>query len=57
MVEFDQRIVAKIFIFRLVNIDNFLVKNCYSLVTFNYLISYLQLIIIRNSQIWQKFST
>jgi len=36
MIEFDQRIVAKIFIFQLVNFDYYLVKNDYSLDTFNY---------------------
>jgi len=54
MVKFDQRIVAKIFIIQLFNFD-FFVKFDYSLVTFNYSISYLQLT-IRNSEIWLKFS-
>jgi len=48
MVKFDSRIVAKIFIFQLVNFD-------YFLITFNYSISHLQLT-IRNSQIRLKFS-
>jgi len=55
MVKFDWKIVAKIFIFQLVNLDLFLVKNVYSLVTFNILIYHLQLT-IRNSQIRLKFS-
>jgi len=55
MVKFDERKVDKIFIFQLVNLDYFLVKNEYSLVTFNYSISYLQLV-IGNSPICLKFS-
>jgi len=36
MVKFAKRIVAKIFIFQLVNFDYSLVNNDYSLVPFNY---------------------
>jgi len=50
------RIVVKIFTFRLVNFDYFLVKNGYSLVTFNYSISHLQLT-MRNGQIRPEFSS
>ena len=51
MVKFDWGIVAKIFVFPLVNLKK--VKNNYSLNTFNYPISHLQLD-NRNSQIWLK---
>jgi len=51
---FDLRIAAKVFMFSWVNFDYFLVKNDYSLVTFNYSISHLQLT-FRNSQICLRF--
>ena len=41
---FDWTIVAKTFIFQWNNFDYFLVKNDYSLITFNYSVSRLQLI-------------
>jgi len=52
----DWRIVAEVLIFQLVDFDYFVVKNEYSLVTFNNPISHLQRT-IKNSKIWLKFSS
>jgi len=49
-VEWSKRVVAKIFIFQLVNFDYFPLTNDYSLVSFNDSISHFQLT-IRKSQI------
>jgi len=53
--ENGQILVAKIFLLQWADFDDFLVKNDYSLVIFNYSISHLQPA-IRKSQIWLKFS-